>query len=112
MLALAVGFESCGGEDRSGEMPQLPKVKTLSAEVVGDSCVVTGLVVESANSRVVNRGITYGNDTLRAEAEASDTLETFRAATARLQSGTYFVAAYAENGMGKAYGDTILFTIP
>ena len=111
LLQVICILSSCGGEDRSGEQPMKPKVKTLSTEVVGDSCVVVGMVEESLNSRVVRRGITYGNDTLRAESLATDTLETFHASTQRLLPGTYFVAAFAENGIGISYGDTIYFTI-
>ena len=111
LLLFIFTLSSCGGEDRSGEQPMMPKVKTLSADVVDDSCEVIGVVEESLNSRVVRRGITYGNDTLRAESLATDTLDTFHSSTRQLLPGTYYVAAFAENGMGTSYGDTIYFTI-
>lgn len=104
---------ACKGEDRSGEQPFAPTVQTLSAEVVGDSCLLTGAVTASPNSSLRGVGFAYGNDTLRLTAVSQECTELFQATTQPLQPGCYFAVAFAENGVGKTIGtDTIYFEIP
>ena len=103
-------FSSCG-EDRSGEQPFAPEVQTLGYETEADSVILYGKVLSSPNSTLRQCGFTYGNDTLRLKAVAAEPAEEFKAATRRLESGAYFVAAYAQNGVGTTYGDTIYFQI-
>ena len=98
------------GEDRSGEQPFAPTVQTLVAEQTADSVLLTGAVLSSPNSRLLECGFEYGNDTLRAKVTA-DTLTTFSEYTDSLGKGSYFAVAYARNGVGKSYGDTIRFNV-
>ena len=56
-------------------------------------------------------GFKYGNDTLRAEVQAAEPLPSFSAETDSLGAGRYFAVAYAQNGMGTSYGDTLYFTV-
>ena len=51
------------------------------------------------------------NDTLRAEVQATEPLPSFSAETDSLGAGRYFAVAYAQNGMGTSYGDTLYFTV-
>lgn len=111
LLILLAFLLSCG-EDRSGEQPFAPVVHSLSAVVVGDSAELTGYVSESVNSSLKSCGFSYGNDTLRATCEAPEATETFTAVTDSLGAGTYFAVAYAKNGVGTSYGDTIYFVMP
>ena len=105
-------FSACNPEDRSGEQPLAPTVRTINAQVIADSCLMTGEVLTSPNSSIVRRGFNYGNDTLRLETVSSDTTFLFQAATRPLQPGRYFMVAYATNGIGTSRGDTLYFTIP
>ncbi len=98
---------ACHPEDRSGEQPFAPTVKTLSAEVAGDTCRMEGQVVLSPNSRVTGRGFYYGNDTLQLDTLSADTTDHFTATTRRLRPGRYYVVAYARNGIGLSTGDTL-----
>lgn len=112
VLALAV-FVACSGEDRSGEMPRVPVVKTISANAVGDSCVMIGMVSESHNSSMKECGFLYGNadSTSAAIKLKADTMRTFTAVADSLENGNYYCVAYARNGMGTSYGDTIIFSV-
>ena len=102
---------SCG-EDRSGEQPFAPTVQTLSAEVMGDSCLLRGAVTASPNSSLRGVGFAYGNDTLRLTAVSDSCAALFQATTQPLQAGRYFAVAFAENGVGKTIGtDTIYFEV-
>ncbi len=112
VLALAV-FVACSGEDRSGEMPRVPVVKTVSANAVGDSCVMIGMVSENHNSSMKECGFLYGNadSTSAAIKLKADTMRTFTAVADSLDNGNYYCVAYARNGMGTSYGDTIIFSV-
>ena len=104
LVAISTLTVACSGEDRSGEQPFAPTVETLSAEVMGDSCLLRGAVTASPNSSLRGVGFAYGNDTCT---------ELFQATTRPLQAGRYFAVAFAENGVGKTIGtDTIYFEIP
>ncbi len=105
-------FMGCSPEDRSGEQPFAPTVQTLEAIVDGDSLLLIGEVTASPNSRLLGRGFNYGNDTLRLQAASSDTAGTlFRAYSRSLKPGIYFFSAYARNGIGTSYGDTLYVEI-
>ncbi len=104
---------ACSGEDRSGEIPRVPVVNTVSANVAGDSCVMTGFVSESHNSSMKECGFMYGNtDSASAAIKLkADTMRTFSAVADSLGKGNYYCVAYARNGMGTSYGDTINFAV-
>ncbi len=102
---------SCSGEDRSGEQPFAPTVETIGAEVVADSARLSGHVLSSPNSPLTICGFKYGNDTLRVTINAPAPTTTFTAYTDSLGAGDYFYVAFATNGIGTSYGDTLHFTI-
>lgn len=111
--ALALLAAACSGEDRSGEQPFPPTVRTLGAYAQGDSVRLTGEILSSPNSKVVGRGFYYGNDTLRVQVVSNDTLtDTFTEVVDSLRPGYYYAYAFAANGMGTTNGDTLLFYIP
>ncbi|MBP3228631.1 MAG: hypothetical protein J6M53_07635 [Bacteroidaceae bacterium] len=101
---------ACAGDDRSGEQPFKPTVITFDTYVqTGDSILLTGQVAATPNSAVTACGFVYWNDTLKANKRANETTEIFQAHTDSLGEGTYSFAAYATNGMGTSYGDTLTF---
>lgn len=107
----AVALAACSPEDRSGEVPSAPAVRTVAADVEGNRARMEGEVVSSPNSAVTKRGFDYGNDTLRAEALSEDGADRFSALTDELEPGRYFCVAFAANGMGTSRGDTLYFDI-
>lgn len=109
LLCEATMLVSCG-EDRSGEQPFAPTVKTETAMQVADSVQLSGIVLSSPNSHLLECGFEYGNDTLRAKKQA-ETLSEFSAFTDSLGKGNYYAVAYARNGVGIGYGDTIRFCV-
>lgn len=111
VLVFTMWLVACSGEDRSGEQPFPPTVRTLSCEAAGDSCMLTGVVDAAPNSRVKKQGFWYGNDTLKVELVSADTVPLFRAVADSLLPGRYYGVAYATNGMGTSYGDTLYFVI-
>lgn len=110
-LSVLLLLAACG-EDRSGEQPFAPTVVSAGCTVQGDSALLSGTVTASPNSSLTECGFTYGNDTLRATTKAPQAAENFTAATDSLGAGDYYAVAYAKNGVGTGYGDTIRFTIP
>ena len=103
---------SCTGEDRSGEQPFAPTVRTLNVEVQGQKATVTGEIVASPNSSIRECGFEYWSDNLSiVKVVSSDSTSTFRATQDSLEAGTYRCAAYARNGMGTSRGDTLDFNI-
>lgn len=102
---------SCSGEDRSGEMPKIPVVRTVSSTVSGDSCTMRGLITESHNSSVRECGFIYGSDSVKDTKLMAGTAWDFHATADSLAAGTYHCIAYARNGMGTAYGDTVYFSV-
>lgn len=111
-LLLIGAMAACNPEDRSGEQPLPPTVRLVDCQVVADSCLMTGEVTASPNSRVRERGFHYGNDTLRLEVQSADTVALFQAHTQPLRPGRYFVVPYATNGVGTATGDTLWVVMP
>lgn len=110
VLLVAACMAACG-EDRSGEQPFAPTVLTLGAEVDADSVRMTGAVTASPNSSLTACGFAYGNDTLRLRTETAEPAATFSATVDSLLPGDYFTVAFATNGVGTSYGDTLYFTI-
>lgn len=109
ITALAVC--ACNPVDRSSEQPLAPTVATAAATVVADSAELRGEILTSPNSDVTECGFTYGNDTLRVTLKAENVATVFTAVTDSLGAGDYYAVAYARNGVGTGYGDTIRFTI-
>jgi len=112
LAGIVAFFAACNPVDRSDEQPLAPTVKTVSAEVVADSVLLTGEVLTSHNSNVTVCGFSYGNDTLRSQVKCAEAATVFSAYTDSLGAGTYFAVAYATNGIGTTYGDTITFIKP
>lgn len=102
---------ACAGEDRSGEMPRVPVVETSGARAAGNSCEMTGSVGESHNSSLRECGFVLWPDSGKALKLKCDTNKVFSAVADSLSGGLYHYAAYARNGMGTSYGDTLTFTI-
>lgn len=108
---LLSALPACHPVDRSGEQPFAPVVESAAATVTGDVCRMSGRIVSSVNSPVMRRGFSYGNDTLRLEAESADETDLFHADTRPLEPGIYFMVPFARNGVGTTYGDTLFFAI-
>lgn len=102
---------ACSGEDRSGEMPRVPVVSTGEATVEADSCRMTGSVGESHNSSLRECGFVYWAEEGSSVKIVADTAYAFSAVADSLAAGSYSYAAYARNGMGTAYGDTLTFYV-
>lgn len=102
---------SCSGEDRSDEMPRIPVVSTVSATVNGNSCTMNGTVVESHNSSLRECGFFYGETGAASVKIKADTTEIFEVKADSLEAGDYYCVAYAKNGMGVSYGDTVEFIV-
>ena len=116
--ATAAGIATgCNPVDRSSEQPFAPTVETTSAIAEGDSVRLIGRVLTSLNSDIIASGFAYGNavnDTLRRKVESDSMLiaaPSFAAVVDSLGAGDYYAVAFATNGVGTAYGDTIRFTI-
>ena len=104
-------FTACNGVDRSSEQPFAPTVETLAAEAAGDGVLLNGRVIDSPNSDVLECGFLYGNDTLRVKLMSEEVSPLFSAYADSLKNGNYYAVAYARNGMGTSYGDTVRFQI-
>lgn len=102
---------SCSGEDRSDEMPRIPVVSTVSATVNGNSCTMNGTVVESRNSSLRECGFFYGETGAASVKIKADTTKIFEVKADSLEAGDYYCVAYAKNGMGVSYGDTVEFIV-
>ena len=63
------------------------------------------------NSDVLECGFLYGNDTLRVKLKSEEVSLLFSAYADSLQNGNYYAVAYARNGVGTSYGDTVRFQI-
>ena len=112
LLGLTMLAAACHPVDRSGEVPYAPTVRTAGHEQIADSFRLEGLVLLSPNSRVLERGFVLGNDTMEVELTAYDSADVFHAYTPELDSGRYYYAAYARNGVGTGWGDTLEITVP
>lgn len=112
IFVVSVGMlSSCSGEDRSNEMPRVPVVRTASAVVEGGACTMSGMVEESHNSALRECGFVYGATGENSMQLKADTARTFTARVDSLENGDYFCVAYAKNGMGVSYGDTLRFVV-
>ena len=105
-----IGLSGCMGEDRSGEQPFAPTVETVSAVADGPTARMEGLITASPNSTLLDCGFRYGNDTIVFSAVA-ELQDRFFAETDTLKAGTYYAVAFARNGVGTNYGDTLWFEI-
>lgn len=112
IVALLFAFTACSGEDRSGEQPFAPTVKTVSAENNGNSCTMTGVVTASPNSSLTECGFKYGYNMNNKTVKANEPSFNFSAIVDSLDTARYYVVAYAANGIGTSYGDTIWIQIP
>lgn len=112
LLAAVWLAAACHPVDRSGEEPFAPTVRTVGCEVVADSFRLTGQVLLSPNSRVLERGFEYGNDTMKVTVEAYDSTDVFHGNTQTLEPGRYYFMAYARNGIGTSWGDTLYLDVP
>lgn len=110
-FAAVLALTACFPEDRSGEVPLAPTVQTVSAEVAGDSVVLTGEVLSSPNSSIKSAGFDYGNDSVEGSVTVDSLTTIFSAVADSLETGTYYAVAWAQNGIGTSYGDTIYFQI-
>lgn len=112
LLAVGVFLSySCSGEDRSGEMPRVPVVYTISVSVEGNTCKMNGAVADSHNSSLRECGFYYGLLGEKSLLLKTDTARTFMALADSLKNGEYFCVAYAKNGIGMSYGDTLYFNV-
>ena len=111
LLPLLLWTAAACGEDRSGEQPFAPEVRTLDAESDGPQAVLRGAVLSSPNSHLLECGFAYGNDTLRLNVVADSARYEFEARTDSLRPGNYFAVAYSKNGVGTSFGDTVRFSI-
>lgn len=110
-LLTAALLTACSADDRSGEVPEAPTVRTGTPRVEGPVATLEGEVLAAPNSRVTARGFAYGNDTLDLEVESADESDLFHATTEALEPGDYYAVAYAKNGMGTSQGDTVRFRV-
>lgn len=106
-----LALTACNPVDRSSEQPFAPTVQTLDATAAADSALLRGQILTSPNSDVRECGFDYGNDTLRLSVVTDTVTTIFEAYTDSLGAGRYYAVAYARNGVGKSYGDTIYFNV-
>ena len=100
--------------------PGLPVVHTNAIPVdavSATSVTLTGTVADDLRSTIVSRGFAYSTLQYPTLADGSvsvgGALGDFSATVSGLQPGkTYYVRAYATNGVGTAYGEQQTFTTP
>lgn len=111
-MAMVIGLAaSCEGEDRRGEQPFAPTVRTLPTVVGKHDVQMVGQILTSPNSKVIACGFHCGNDTLKLSLPA-DVASEFKLNVNTLEPGRYYVVAYATNGIGTSTGDTLYFDMP
>ena len=96
--------------------PELPNVQTDAITgITQTSAIGGGTVSDDGRSAIRRRGICWNTATnptiINSHAEAGNGTGHFVAAISELVSGqTYYVRAYAENGVGIAYGQEVVFS--
>jgi|SRR5574344_1916213 hypothetical protein len=112
LLISLLALFSCSGEDRSGERPFPPTVSTKSVSVEGNTCTLIGEVLSSPNSSLKSCGFYFGTDSTKKQITIEKPSALFSTTVDSLKTQTnYFAVAYASNGMGTSYGDTIWFEL-
>lgn len=112
LIAPLLTLMACTGEDRSGEQPFVPEVRTVSATPVGSTCTLVGHVLSSPNSTLKACGFVVMSDSATRRYTSPDTTIHFTALIDSLTAGQYAVVAFATNGVGTATAtDTLTFTI-
>lgn len=111
LLLTILAASACEGEDRSGEQPFAPTVRTLAPIVDKHTVTMRGQVLSSPNSSITACGFLCGNDTLSLKLSADKAVE-FSLTTDTLMPGHYYITAYATNGIGTTNGDTLYFDMP
>lgn len=113
IVCVLVAAVACSGEDRSGEQPHAPVVRTVSATPSGATCHLVGEVLSSPNSGLRQCGFVVFNDTLSHRYTSPDTAMHFALTIDSLPAGHYGVVAYAANAVGLTTAtDTLTFTLP
>lgn len=111
-LLFVFSISSCAGEDRSDERPFRPTVSTRSVSVEGNSCTLVGEVLSSPNSSLKNCGFSFGTKSTQQQISINNPSALFTARVDSLKAQQrYFAVAFATNGMGTSYGDTIWFKL-
>lgn len=109
--SLLLCITACHPTDRSGEQPFPPTVVITGVESLVDSCRLFGEVTASPNSDLTRCGFRYGNDTLRLEVLSAEATPLFSVTTTALSPGRYYAVAFARNGVGESFSDTIWFEL-
>lgn len=113
---MAMGIESYNVGTIYVDGPEVPVVSTNDVSSVTASTVhCSGEVVDGGKSTVVERGFVYGTmqyPTINnSKVTVGSGLGAFATNLSNLQVGTtYYVRAYARNGVGVGYGDQVCFT--
>jgi len=103
---------SCNGEDRSNERPFPPTVSTKSVSIQANSCTLIGEVLSSPNSTLKSCGFSFGTNNSHQQITVDHPYALFTATIDSLKpQQNYYVVAFATNGMGTSYGDTIWFKL-
>ena len=105
-------------EDDFEEMPNAPKVETISTNVInGSTVMVSGKIIENGGSALEEKGICISTspdpaiDDLKL-VESSDSDE-YEVEVGELDASTeFYVRAYARNSFGIGYGSELTFTTP
>jgi hypothetical protein len=106
--------------DKDGKMTWVSNIPTISTNVITDikpnSSVSGGSIISDGGTPVTARGIvwsTNSNPTISLATKTSDGsgIGNFTSNLTGLSSNTtYYVRAYATNGVGTSYGNEVIFT--
>lgn len=111
-LLFLFSISSCTGEDRSNERPLRPTVSTKSVSLQNNSCTFVGEVLSSPNSSLKSCGFSFGTKSTQQQITINNPTAIFTATIDSLKTQQrYFAVAFATNGIGTSYGDTIWFQL-